>query len=129
MEAIYEPQRTNLMKTSINLTESKKCNSGQDISKKNVIKSASASCERRLYAKEVGDIKSNLDGTHDITSSSSFQNVQCLKPYNLITTNASPELTAKEREQVCQSFIYSLFFQNMGYKDVQTGNNFCKDRK
>ncbi|XP_034290211.1 serine/threonine-protein phosphatase with EF-hands 1 [Pantherophis guttatus] len=95
MEAIYEPQ-----KTSINLTESKKCNSGQDISKKNVIKSTSASCERRLNAKEVGDIKSNLDGTHNITSTSSFQNVQCLKPYNLITTNASPELTAKEREQV-----------------------------
>ncbi|XP_070606865.1 serine/threonine-protein phosphatase with EF-hands 1 [Erythrolamprus reginae] len=101
MEAIYEPQRTNLVKTSINLTERKKCNSGQDMSKKNVIKSTSASYERRQYAKEVGDIKSNLDGTHDdITNSSSFQNVQCLKPYNLTTTNASPELTAKEKEQV-----------------------------
>ncbi|ETE62913.1 Serine/threonine-protein phosphatase with EF-hands 2, partial [Ophiophagus hannah] len=106
MRAIYEPQRTNLVKTSINLTETKKCNSQQDISKKNVIKSTSASCERRQYAKEVGDVKGNLGGTHDTTSSSSFQNVQCLKPYNLTTTNASPELTAKEREQNYLMFIH-----------------------
>lgn len=93
-EAIHEPQRTNLT----NLTETKKCNSGQDISKKNVV---SSTCERRQYAKEVSDVKGNLDGIHDRTSSSPFQNAQCLKPYNLTTINASPELTAKEKEQVC----------------------------
>ncbi|XP_063161217.1 serine/threonine-protein phosphatase with EF-hands 1 [Candoia aspera] len=100
MEAVHEPQRTNLGNTSSNLIETKKCNSGQDISKKNVIRSTSASCERRQYSKEMDDVKDNLDGIHGRTSSSPLQNAQCLKPYSLTTTYASPELTAKEWEQV-----------------------------